>query len=67
MTSAFEAAWQAIQRSDTTLSKSDNAVAAREFLAKRIIELGLRGERNQERLVADAIAHLGKSNWYPVG
>jgi hypothetical protein len=67
MTSAFEAAWKALQQSDATLSAGGNAVAAREFLAKRIIEMGQQGERNQERLVADALAHLANSNWYPVG
>jgi hypothetical protein len=67
MTSAFDTAWQEVQNSDTTISTGGNAVAAREFIAKRILELGLQGERNRERLVADALAQLGKSNWYPVG
>jgi hypothetical protein len=67
MTSAFEAAWHKIQSSDKTLSTGGNPVAIREFLAKRIIEMAKQGERNQERLGADALAHLANSNWYPVG
>lgn len=67
LTSAFETACQSLETSDATVSKGGNAVAAREFLAKRIIEMGQRGERNEERLVPDALAHLATSNWYPVG
>jgi hypothetical protein len=67
LTSAFEAAWQSIKKSDMTLSTGGNPVAIREFLAKRIIEMGQQGERNQDLLVADALAHLANSNWYPVG
>ncbi len=42
-------------------------LAIREFLAKRIVEMGHQGERNVDLLVADALAHLSNSNWYPVG
>jgi hypothetical protein len=31
------------------------------MLARRIIEMGRRGERNQDRLVEDALAHLANS------
>jgi hypothetical protein len=67
LTSAFEAAWQSIRNSDKTLSTGSNPVAIREFLAKRIIETGQQGERDQDLLVADALAHLASANWYPVG
>jgi hypothetical protein len=67
LTLAFEAAWQSIRSSDKSLLTGSNPVAIREFLAKRIIEMGQQGERNQARLVADALAHLAKSNWYPIG
>jgi hypothetical protein len=45
MTSAFETAWRSLESSDSTLSMGGNAVAAREFLAKRIIEMGQRGRK----------------------
>jgi hypothetical protein len=57
---AFEAAWAALKASDDTLADGPNAGRARELLARRIIELGRRGERDQVRLVEDALDHLAR-------
>ena len=58
---AFEAAWQAIQRSGSTLADETQAASTRALLAKRVIEMGRRGERDHNRLVEAALLHLAKS------
>jgi hypothetical protein len=50
-----DAAWDILQKSGTPLASD---VTTRERLAKRIIEMGQKGARNDKRLVEDAIAHL---------
>ena len=55
---AFDAAWDALQKSGSPLASDAQAMTARERLAKRIIEMGQKGMRNHQRLVEDAIAHL---------
>jgi hypothetical protein len=57
--SAFDAAWQAAKTSGG--ADDIHAAASRDLLAKRIIEMGRRGERNQDRLIEDALAHLENS------
>ena len=57
--SAFDAAWQAAKTSGGAADV--HAAARRNLLAKRIIEMGRRGERNHDRLVEDALAHLENS------
>jgi hypothetical protein len=57
---AFEAAWQAVEGSDCPPVDESEAVAIRDILAKRIIEMGRRGERDHGRLVEDALDHLAK-------
>jgi hypothetical protein len=59
LSSAFDAAWQAVRTS--ALADEMDAAASRDMLARRIIEMGRRGERNQDRLVEDALAHLANS------
>jgi hypothetical protein len=56
--SAFDAAWDVLRRSGSTLVANDKAVMTREVLAKQIIAVGRIGERNQERLVKDALTHV---------
>jgi hypothetical protein len=51
---AFEAAWQAVKASGSTLGDESHAASTRELLAKRVIEMGRRGERNHDRLVENA-------------
>jgi hypothetical protein len=58
LTSAFDTAWNVLRRSGSTLVANDKAVMTREVLATQIIALGRTGERNQERLVKDALAHV---------
>jgi hypothetical protein len=59
--SAFEAAWQVLKTSGNAPADEAQAASTRELLAKRIIEMGRRGERNQDRLVEEALRHLAKS------
>jgi hypothetical protein len=58
LASAFDAAWNVLRRSGSTLVANDKAVMTREVLAKQIIAVGRTGERNQERLVKDALTHV---------
>ena len=53
---AFDQAWQTILASGVQLD--GDAGPVREILAKRIIEIANRGERNQQLLCSDALGHL---------
>jgi hypothetical protein len=55
---AFDAAWDALQKSGSPLASDAQAMTTRERLAKRIIEMGQKGMRNHQRLAEDARAHL---------
>ena len=58
LSSAFETAWDTIQKSGSPLAAAGLAASTRELLAKRIIEMAQKGERDRRRLVEDALAHL---------
>jgi hypothetical protein len=58
LASAFDAAWDILQKSGSPLASDAHAATTRERLAKRIIEMGQKGVRNHRRLVEDALAHL---------
>jgi hypothetical protein len=58
LASAFDTAWDTVQRSGSPLAAEDNAAATREALARHIIEMGKTGERNMRRLVDDALGRL---------
>jgi hypothetical protein len=58
LASAFETAWNAVKKSGSPLAAEDQAASTRELLAKRIIEMGHKGERDRRCLVDDALAHL---------
>jgi len=58
LVSAFDDAWEAVQRSGGTLSRPPYAAAVREVLAKRIIEMAQRGQTNPRRLREDALQFL---------
>jgi hypothetical protein len=58
---AFEAAWEKVKTAGSTLAEEPQAALTRELLAKRIIEMAKRGERNRNRLVESALDHLVKS------
>ena len=55
---ALDAAWDTIQKSGSPLAAGDQAAITRERLARRIIEMGQRVQRDHQRLVDDALAHL---------
>ena len=58
LASAFDTAWDTIKKSGSPLAANDHAASTREVLAKRIIEMGQLGERDEQRLVDDALEHL---------
>jgi hypothetical protein len=58
---AFETAWQRVKTSGITFADERYAASAREVLAKRIIEMAKRGERNPNRLVEGALDQLATS------
>ena len=58
LASAFETAWNTVKKSGSPLAADGQAASTRELLAKRIIEMGHKGERDGRRLVDDALAHL---------
>ena len=62
---AFEAAWQAAKSSGNGLADEAQGASIRECLARRVIEMGRRGERNHDRLVEDALLHLAGSRAVP--
>jgi hypothetical protein len=57
---AFEAAWRKLEASGSALAGNSRAAETRDLLARRIIEVGRRGETNCDRLVEDALAHLAR-------
>jgi hypothetical protein len=61
LASAFDSAWSVLKRSGSTLAADENAIVTREVLAKCIIAMGRTGERNQHRLMNDALAHVANS------
>jgi hypothetical protein len=58
LSSAFEDAWKRLSASDSSLAGASAAAAARERLAKCVIEIGKRGVRNRELLIKNAIARF---------
>ena len=60
--SAFEAAWQSLQLSDSRLTREPHIAYTRELLAKWILVLGMQGERDRDQLVEKALALLAQSN-----
>jgi hypothetical protein len=61
LASAFDTAWDTLKKSGSAFAADDRAASTREMLAKRIIEMGKDGERDPQRLVDDALAHLAGS------
>jgi len=56
--SAFEAAWQSLQGSGSSLTHEPHIASTRELLAKCILVLAMRGEGNRNQLVDKALALL---------
>ena len=61
LASAFDAAWDALKKSGSARAADSEAALTREVLAKCIIDMGEKGERNRRRLVDGALAHLAGS------
>ena len=61
LAAAFEAAWEKLNTAGSALAEGSEAALIRELLAKRIIEMAKRGERNPDRLVENALDHLARS------
>jgi len=61
LASAFDIAWDTVKKSGSPLAADDRAASTRDVLAKRIIEMGKKGEHDPQRLVDDALAHLAGS------
>ena len=55
---AFDAAWRTVKASNSPLADAAVAPATREKLARCIFDMAVRGERNHQRLIENALAHL---------
>ena len=61
LVSVFETAWQKVEQSESKLASPAYKRAAQEIIAKRIIEMAQRGERDPSELADDAVAYLERS------
>jgi hypothetical protein len=61
LVSVFEAAWQKVEQSGSKFASPAYKRAAQEIIAKRIIEMAQRGERDPAALANDAVAYLDGS------
>jgi hypothetical protein len=55
---AFDAVWEALQASGSLLTESQNAASTREAIAKHLIAMVQRGERNRDRLIEDVLGQV---------
>jgi hypothetical protein len=58
LVSVFETAWRKVEQSGSKLAAPAYERAAQEILAKRIIEMAQRGEREPSELADDAVTYL---------
>ena len=61
LVSAYEDAWHQLEQSGSTFASPRYKRAAQEIIAKRIIEMAQQGEREPNRLAADAVDYLARS------
>lgn len=61
LVSVYESAWSKVENSGSKLASPAYQRAAQEIIAKRIIELAQRGERDPEQLADDAVKYLEQS------
>lgn len=61
LVAAYEDAWQQVEKSGSAFASPRYRRAAQEIVAKRIIEMAQRGEREPAQLAADAVAYLARS------
>jgi len=57
---ALDEAWKSVEASGATYESEIERSAARDVLARRIIDLAKLGERDQHRLSRDAVTHLAQ-------
>jgi len=60
--SAYEEAWQSVQNSGSGLAADCEQNQTKLMLARYIIEMCARGERDQIQLIAGALGYLAKAN-----
>jgi hypothetical protein len=58
LTTAFDKAWDKFKSSGSALAEDGCAPSTRALLAKQMIEMAQRGERNIDRLVENGVAYL---------
>jgi hypothetical protein len=58
LSSALDDAWGKVQKSGSQFARPAYARAIREVLAKRIFEVAQRGEKDNQKLAADALEFL---------
>jgi hypothetical protein len=61
LVSVYTAAWQKVEQSGSKLASPAYQRAAQEIIAKRIIEMAQRGERDAALLADDAVSFLERS------
>jgi hypothetical protein len=61
LVAAFESAWHKVELSGSKLASPGYQRGAQEIIAKRIIEMAQRGEREPGALASDAVAFLERS------
>jgi hypothetical protein len=61
LVSAYEDAWNQVEKSGSAYASPRYRRAAQEIIAKRIIEMAQRGEREPTQLAGDAVAYLARS------
>lgn len=61
LVAAYEEAWKKVEQSGSAFASPRYRRAAQEIVAKRIIEMAQRGEREPARLADDAAAYLARS------
>lgn len=61
LSAAFDDAWTKLKASGSNLARPAYERGAREVLAKCIIELAQRGERDRSKLCEFALAHLSQN------
>jgi hypothetical protein len=62
LASAFDIAWLALQRSGGPDVADSQIAATRELLAQRLIDIALRGERDKQQLVDEALARFATAS-----
>jgi hypothetical protein len=61
LVAAYEDAWRELEASGSTFASPRYRRAAQEIVAKRIVEMAQRGERERAQLAKDAAAYLARS------